>query len=257
MSFAGAMTGNVSFHWLVEEACLNAWPSLRQVSFGHWLLRISGGTSRRINSINPTSGAMLDLDQVRQAAATIYGDAGQAILFRVPSFLPGIEASLQQLGFSAEGDTLTLYRDLDPTRHAEGTEVELARQAEPDWLEARARFVTSTPAARQLDRNVMANLLIPHAFATAREAGRVVSIAFGAVHRGLLVLEAVATDPGYRGRGHARRVVAALSHWGSASGARGACLQVLADNEAAKALYRSQGFDRTLYRYRYHRQGRT
>ena len=251
------MTGNDSFHWLVEEACLNAWPSLRQVAFGDWLLRISGGPSRRINSINPTAGALLDLDQVRQAAATIYGDAGQATLFRVPSFLPGIEASLQQLGLAAEGETLTLYRDLDPTRHAEGTEVGLAPHADPDWLEARARFATSTPLARQIDRSIVASILIPRAFATAREAGRVVSIAFGALHRGLLVLEAVATDPGYRGRGHARRVVAALNDWGSATGARGACLQVLADNEAGNALYRSQGFDRTLYRYRYYRQGRT
>ena len=98
--------------------------------------------------------------------------------------------------------------------------------------------------------------MIPHAFAAAFEAQRIVSIAFGAIHRGLLVLEAVATDPGHRGRGHARRGVTALNDWGLANGARGACLQVLADNEAGKALYRSCGFCRMLYRYRYHRQDR-
>ena len=248
--------GDDPFHWRVEEACLNAWPALRQVSFGGWLLRISGGPSRRINSINPIAADVVDPLHLMQAAQAIYGGAGQAILFRVPSILDGIEATLAQLGFLAEGETLTLYRDLDQASRTEVAEVRLTPEADAVWLEARARLALSSLAAQQVDRAIVANLLIPHAFAAARDAERIVSIAFGAIHRGLLVLEAVATDPGHRGRGHARRVVAALNDWGLANGASGACLQVLADNEAAKALYRSQGFDRTLYRYRYHRQHR-
>ncbi len=250
-------TGNDPFHWLVEEACLNAWPSLRQMSFGGWLLRLSGGSSRRINSINPIACEVVDPVDVMPAAEAIYGGAGQAILFRVPSLLPGIDAALEQRGFVPEGETLTLYRDLDQTSRTEGAHMRLMPDADAGWLEARARLAMSTQAAQQVDRTILANILIPHAFAAARDADRIVSIAFGAIHRGLLVLEAVATDPEHRGRGHARRVVAALNDWGLANGARGACLQVLADNEAAKALYRSGGFHRTLYRYRYHRQNRT
>jgi N-acetylglutamate synthase len=69
--------------------------------------------------------------------------------------------------------------------------------------------------------------------------------------RDLLVLESVATPEPLRGRGHARRAVGALLRWGWESGARAACLQVVATNTPARALYRSLGFERELYRYHY------
>ncbi|MGT2480134.1 GNAT family N-acetyltransferase [Methylobacterium oryzae CBMB20] len=69
--------------------------------------------------------------------------------------------------------------------------------------------------------------------------------------RELMVIEAVATPEPLRGRGHARRAVGALLGWGRAAGARAACLQVVAANAPARALYRTLGFERELYRYHY------
>ena len=33
--------------WRIEEACWNAFPSLRQVLLGNWLMRFSEGLTRR------------------------------------------------------------------------------------------------------------------------------------------------------------------------------------------------------------------
>ena len=34
--------------WRIEETCFNAFPSLRQVLFGNWLLRFADGVTRRV-----------------------------------------------------------------------------------------------------------------------------------------------------------------------------------------------------------------
>src|SRR5439155_10243384 len=39
--------------WRVEETCSNAFPSLKQVLAGDFLLRFAQGVSRRANSANP------------------------------------------------------------------------------------------------------------------------------------------------------------------------------------------------------------
>ncbi len=42
--------------WGAEEASINGFPALRQVVFGDWLLRFSGGTRRTANSATPLPG---------------------------------------------------------------------------------------------------------------------------------------------------------------------------------------------------------
>ncbi len=47
------------------------------------------------------------------------------------------------------------------------------------------------------------------------------------------------------------RTLEALLHWGVARGAGAVCLQVEAENPAARALYRKLGLTREIYRYHY------
>jgi ribosomal protein S18 acetylase RimI-like enzyme len=86
-----------------------------------------------------------------------------------------------------------------------------------------------------------------------RREGRIVSGAYAVLSDGWLCLEAVATDPAWRGRGLAAAAVSALAAWGSRQGARACALQVSEDNDGALKLYRRLGFGQTLYRYHYRR----
>jgi GNAT superfamily N-acetyltransferase len=94
---------------------------------------------------------------------------------------------------------------------------------------------------------------LPVAFAAVRVEGRIAAVAFGAVHDRLLCYESVVTDPRRRRQGLGRRIVAALADWGREQGADGACLQVVAGNTPAIALYDAFGLQTNLYGYRYWR----
>ena len=104
---------------------------------------------------------------------------------------------------------------------------------------------------------MIAAITVPAAFASVEVDGVVAAQAYGAVSGGLVCLNAVATAPEHRGRGLAGRAVAALLGWAAERhAAAGGCLQVLADNPPALALYRRFGFSEELSRYHYRTKAR-
>ncbi|MFD0934883.1 GNAT family N-acetyltransferase, partial [Methylobacterium trifolii] len=119
------------------------------------------------------------------------------------------------------------------------------------WLAARAERDGGEPQAARAFLGMTEALVLPRAFAALRHEGGIVAIAYAVLDRSLVVIESVATPEPLRGRGHARRVVGALMRWAHGQGAAGACLQVVAENPAANALYAALGFSTELYRYHY------
>jgi ribosomal protein S18 acetylase RimI-like enzyme len=240
--------------WRAEEACLNAWPSPRQVLFNHWLLRFSGGPIRRTNSVNPLRASAYETSTMIGIAQRLYHARQQPAMFRVPSIALGIEASLERRGFIAEGETSTLFADLGASHFAPDGEVDLALDPSLTWLAAKRRLTPVSDVGHQIYRAMIDAIALPRVFAALANEGRIASVAYGVIHSQLLVVESVATDPELRQHGFGRRTVGSLMGWGKAEGAKGACLQVGADNVAAQALYRKLGFCTELYRYHYRRE---
>ena len=245
--------------WRAEEACLNAWPSPKQILVDGWVIRISGGTTRRVNSVNPLrhvlSGISVeDINAVSNLARPLYGRYGSRLLFRVPSFARELDSLLARLGYSTEGETCTLLADLESqawTDVLDDPVVDLADVANSDWLTAKALVTSASEEQNAAFRETTASIALPVAFASLKVDAHIVSVAYGAIHNHMLVLESVATDPRFFRRGYGRKTVAALMAWGQRHGASAACLQVAADNHPALGLYRGLGFDRELYRYHY------
>ena len=235
--------------WRVEEACLNAWPSPRQLLVHGYLLRAAGGPSKRQNSLNPMRGSGAPGPAV-DAAQAIFGRLGQRAIFRIPAIAPGLESWLAGGDYAVVDETCTLFRDLDAPAGAPDPSVAVAAAPGADWLALRDTMNHADAAAGRVFRDTVAALVLPRAFAAAAEGG-IGAIAFGVLDRELLVIEAVATPEPLRGRGHGKRAVEALLGWGRGQGARAACLQVVAANAPARALYRALGFERELYRYHY------
>ena len=241
-----------SLAWRAEDACRNAWPAPREVHLGGWLLLAAGGPTRRTNSVNPLPGPRMAPAAAIEAGERVFAGLAMPALFRTVSLAPELEPELERRGYRAEGHALTLAADL--ADHAgPDRPVRLAPAPDAAWLALRARVNAADEAAARAYRTMHETIALPRACAALDEAGALVAQAYAVLDRALVVIESVATAPEARGRGHARRVVAALMEWGRARGATRACLQVVADNHPARALYAGLGFGLELSRYHYRR----
>ncbi|MEG9527456.1 MAG: GNAT family N-acetyltransferase, partial [Hyphomicrobiales bacterium] len=186
------MTPDHELAWRVEEACLNAWPSPRQLLVEGYLLRAAGGPSKRQNSVNPLRGSGPPEPAIA-AARAIYGRLGQRAIFRIPEIAPQMEPLLAGSDYAVVDETCTLFRDLDGLPAVTDPSVAVAPAPGADWLALRDAVNKADAAAAQVFRDTVAALVQPRAFAAADAEGGLAAIAFGVLDRELLVIESVVT----------------------------------------------------------------
>ncbi len=244
--------GSCDDGWRVERACALAWPARDEVAVGGWRVSRSGGGTRRANSASPADADAQTDDATIAAIRDAYAAVAQPVIVRVPTLMPAVDALLDRHGFApAEGHTLTIACDAPPRRGDDA--VRLSTVPDAAWIAARRALSVAAWGGAEDHLAPIGRLTVPAVFAALEAEGAVRSLAFAAVHDGVAIVEAVATDAAWRGRGLARRNVSALLHATAAVGAHCAALQVMADNLPARALYRAIGFDRHLYDYHYRR----
>jgi ribosomal protein S18 acetylase RimI-like enzyme len=233
----------------LEERAFNAWPALQTVFCDGWVFRISGGYTKRANSVNaltPTGA----FPEVLRAADSFYRAQGQPTIFRL-SPLAGTEPDevLAGLGFGVIDETRVMTADLafdaaiDPG-------VAIARVPDEAWRHGFAEANAVASEKRGIHDQMLAAIKLPAAFATLSENGQALAYGLAVAERGMVGLFDIVTVPAARRRGAGRRLVSSLLAWGRSEGATAAYLQVVATNAPAIALYERFGF-REAYRYHY------
>jgi ribosomal protein S18 acetylase RimI-like enzyme len=240
----------------VEEVCLNAWPALQEVHYDGWLIRFADGHTRRVNSVNVLRAGSIPVGEKIAYCEALYHRHGSRPYFRILSTADdGLEEALAARGYRAEDETLTLYMDFAGRGLPKPDfSVELdVHGPSAEWLEAYARFHSQGAEERATLKKILRQLALPGVYGIVRdETGAVRSIAKGAVHDHIASLNMVATDGAARRRGYSRACVSAILAWAlREENATGACLQVVAANTPAIALYERLGFTQELYRYHY------
>lgn len=239
----------------LERASLNAVPAPRQALCGAAVVRAGYGGAGRVNSatwLDPADGA--DLPARVQRIEGWYERLGLRPRFRLtPLAPPSLEPLLMARGYARMGETIVMVGALDGLPLPDGP-AETAEAPDEAWFD-----VSEGGAARAVERMAELRLfpsllLVPASWVSVQLEGRVASVAQVVADGTIAVLSGVATLPVMRGRGLARRACLAAFGWARSEGARVACLQVEAENDAALSLYRRLGF-RQSYRYAYRVRG--
>lgn len=245
----------------LEEIAAAGWPALRSRWLGRWLLRESGGWTKRANS------ALILGDPDRPVATALaevadwYAAAGLTGWLAVPlPWLAGADREAERAGWVAECDVAVLTAALPPrsappprvgaapqsARRATLPTVTIDAEPTPAWL-ARYRDGRIPP-----EGVAVLTAARPVGFASLHLDGEVVAVGRGVVTGRWLGVAAVQVHPDHRRRGLARQVMAALTAWGVGLGAHHCYLQVEEGNAAAMQLYRGLGFTQH-HRYRLRR----
>ena len=238
----------------IEEAALNAWPAIRQMEYDGWTLRMTGGPSKRVNSVNVHGASRLALAEKIRYCETLYQREGLSLIFRLPESLspPSLSAELEDDGYHAFDPTLVLGRAVGPDLGAPH-EMDI-RHLEPlDWLEARAWMMGVPLSALGYHAEILPLILPSKALLCLFADGLPAACGMGVTQGDLLGYFSIYTRPSLRRQGYGKAVMAALTVWGRDHGARFSYLQVEGDNQPAQEMYDRLGFER-VYGYEYRKK---
>ncbi|MEP6815850.1 MAG: GNAT family N-acetyltransferase [Marmoricola sp.] len=219
---------------------------------GDWLLRWTGGTTGRTNSVLPVGSPGLPFDAALERVLAFYADRDRPAWAQVV-IGSSIQQALEDRGWLQarpdEADSEVLLASLAQARRAlrvppGAPPVTRSTRLERAWLVGNEKALAGFDRVkRQLETDEVV-------FAAAHLDGQQVARGRAAYADDWASLTDLYVDPGHRRSGLATVVLADLLEWAAERGANTLLLQVLADNVAAQGLYAGVGF-RRHHAYRY------
>lgn len=233
-----------------ERRSFRAWPALETLSAAGWIQRLSGGYTKRANSINALGEDIEFSQSLKIALEAPYRARGLPPVWRLtPLAPPQVDAALAGAGYRRIDESL-VQRSTLAGRFAPDPEVRIDPTPSAAWLAGFAELSPVAPAHRETMARMLRSIAAPVGFARVEEDGAPIAFALGVVDGDHVGLFDVLVAPRARRRGLARRLTESVCAWGGGLGARFAYLQVVATNRAALPLYEALGFE-TVYSYGY------
>lgn len=232
--------------WVLERLFREAWPARDEHESDGWLARLTGGGTRRPNSINPVGARAGSVLEALDRFDHLYRQADLRRIVRLPDFCKEADRELAAAGFVIEATTRTIAADLTEQRNANHPELELASRPSRGWIEA---FVG--PNGDPETEALLERLSISAIFASVKRGDEFAAFGYVGIDHGIAVIESIRTAPDFRRQGLGRVCVSGLMKAASDAGAKTACLQVEVTNVSGLALYADLGFDHHLYDYHY------
>ena len=234
---------------------MNAWPAPRQMLYDGWLLRFTGGKSKRVNSVNMLYASTKPLAEKIQTCESIYARQGQPCLFRVTELFspPELKQALKEAGYTPFDMTLVLGRELELS-HEHPPDITILELPMADWFRLRDQFIRVSAAEREVHESILLSIVPDMVLLGLFAKGKPAACGMGVVEDGLLGFFSIYTAASWRRKGYGSLIMGALMDWGMARGASYGYLQVEGDNRPALAMYKKLGYEQ-CYQYVYYGKG--
>lgn len=236
----------------LEQAGFNAWPALRNVFVGGWLVRTADGYTKRANSANFLRPHPMPAADAVARCTQLLAAQGVRPAFRLVERAEtrAVERHLADARWVQIEPSLVMHAPLDGAFPARDADPSISLLPLDEWLEVHAAIAGQDAETAARHRSLLSQLLLPAFPAVVREGEEAVACGLAVADGPLLGFFDIVTAAAHRGRGHARRLMSAQAVAARAAGAASAWLQVVAANAPAVGLYRKLGFE-VSHRYSY------
>jgi GNAT superfamily N-acetyltransferase len=235
----------------IERAGLKAWPGIEVEWDGAWVRRASNGYTKRANSAQCFDPAD-DLEAPHRIAETRrwFEARGLRAVFRTNMLTgPNLTAALDNANWETIDRSKLMAMELpafaaDPRGEVRGVH-------DTAFLAVQQQLKGASDYEMAKFRAVLDVLEAPAVGIVLRgDDGRAVSSALMVIADGIVITGNVVTDSSERRKGYGIAMMRTGLAWAAKEGARFAALNVMADNVAGLALYRSLGYE-PQYDYAY------
>lgn len=240
----------------IEGLAANAWRPAVEQHLDGWRLRVSGGSSSRVNSVWPNLMlGSLTLEKRIGIVEDFYRRHEMPACFQIcPGALPeNLHSELLARGYTDIKHTSVKIAAVDEVINlASSPQVQVVQSDHltEDWFQA---YTTASEYSREslpIRRGILSRIGPEANFISVEVDGETAATGLGVVERGWMGVFSVVTFARQRRQGLALQLLHALTEWGKSVGADQVYLQVMEDNPPALALYEKLGF-RKLYEYWY------
>jgi GNAT superfamily N-acetyltransferase len=237
----------------LERIAFNAWRARDLEYLGDWILRANDGITRRANSVLPVGSPKMQTNRAVEDVVAFYEMRQLPPRFQMsPACEPDdlddvLDQSGFEIGLSVEIRTATIDKVANRKKLQD---VELSDYPTRSWLEAYARGGDYDSHSIKTRKGIMDRSRPDKVFASVSVDDEIVGVGFGVREESWVGLFSLATLNGFRRKGVATSINAAIAKWGVTHGAKLCYLQVEARNKPALELYGKMGF-KEVYRYWY------
>ncbi len=231
---------------------MNAWPALDTMLYDGWVLGFADGYTRRANSVNPVFNSTIEVNTKISFCERIYAQRGLRTIFKLTGnvFPADLDAVLENRGYEREAETSVQTLNLNSISPSADARVKIGEVVDDIWLDAFFRMSEADTKHRNTLKAMLGKNFHGRCIARIQDGGSIVACGIGATEDTSVGLFDIIVDKRLRGRGLGRAVTEGILAWAKNAGAETAYLQVMVDNDVARALYRKLGF-MEAYRYWY------
>lgn len=159
----------------IEELSMNAWPAAQTILSDGWVLRFSGGYTRRANCVTALYPAeQKPLAKIHLCEA-FYRAQELPVVFKLPGRqeLAGLDRLLAEEGYAAEAETSVQTLDLGQWKNENGVDVALESSAGEAWHEAFCRLSGMAEKNQAAHRQIIGAILPQTCFAAVIANGQI------------------------------------------------------------------------------------
>lgn len=237
----------------LEELSMNAFNSQQVEFYDGWVIRLSGGSSKRINSVNTFYNSSIDLDKKINYCESVFKKYNLKSTFKLTSISPSkLDATLRSKNYLEAGRTsiqILQFEDLKlENLNKNELKLESYESFNLDWFDEYCKSCDKSDSDKKAFYHTWKNIRKDHIFLSLKRNNKNIAYGVGIIEDSYIGIFGVFVEKEFRKNGYGLRITTELLKYGIKNNCKTAYLQVEINNSNAISVYKKLGF---LENYQY------